>query len=161
MQASALNDWVVGSVEVQVGNNCHQLRAKKRRVCDLKNSILTTYHIARPLCSAFIVIERLENVFDEDFAGFRQPEAAVPAIEEPHTNLAFDVVDSAAQGGLCHVQAGGRARQTPFLRHHNGALQIVDCDVILHVAPENHNEINLELSATELLMLTCIQLMSV
>ena len=67
------------------------------------------------------------------FPGFGQPEASVPAIEEPHTNLAFDVVDSAAQSGLCHVQTGSRTRQTSFLRHHNGALQIVDCDIILHV----------------------------
>jgi hypothetical protein len=52
-----LNDWVIGSVEAQVGNNRHQLRAKKRRVCDLKNPVLTMGHIARPLRCTLEVIE--------------------------------------------------------------------------------------------------------
>jgi hypothetical protein len=94
---------------------------------------LTVGYITRPLRCTLKVIERLENVLDENFAGFGQPEASIPTIEEPHANLALDVVNSAAQSGLCHVQPGGCARQTSFLRHHYGAFQIVDRNIALHV----------------------------
>lgn len=70
MQTGQLDDRVAGSVKMEVVDDRQQFWTQKGRVCDLEKGVFMMRYIPRSLCRALPVIDRLENLFDEDFAGF-------------------------------------------------------------------------------------------